>query len=112
MNDGEFKVLVGSRAYGLSNPGSDFDYRGVHIAKTEDFFKIGQHVKDAMDNYFSDLDGCDSSDLYDLVLSEIEKPLFEAVMQNTRGNISRASDLLGMNRGTLRTRLKKYGLDK
>lgn len=73
---------------------------------------LGQHVKDAMDNYFNDLDGCDSTDLYDLVLSEVEKPLFEVVMNNTRGNISRASELLGMNRGTLRTRLKKYGLDK
>jgi Fis family transcriptional regulator len=73
---------------------------------------LGQHVKDAMDNYFSDLDGCDSTDLYELVLSEVEKPLFEAVMQNTRGNISRASEVLGMNRGTLRTRLRKYGLEK
>jgi Fis family transcriptional regulator len=72
---------------------------------------LGDHVKDAMNNYFSDLNGCESTDLYDLVMSEVEKPLFEVVMQNTRGNISKASELLGMNRGTLRSRLRKYGLE-
>ena len=69
-------------------------------------------VREAMDNYFADLDGHEACDLYELVLSQVEKPLFEVVMKNTRGNVSQAALTLGMNRGTLRSRLKKYGLDK
>jgi Fis family transcriptional regulator len=49
--------------------------------------------------------------LYELILSQVEKPLFESVLKNTRGNLSKAAQVLGMNRGTLRTRLKKYGLE-
>lgn len=72
---------------------------------------LSESVRKALDNYFTDLDGHEAVDLYELVLSQVEKPLFEVVMQNTRGNITRAADLLGMNRGTLRSRLRKYGLD-
>lgn len=70
-----------------------------------------EYVRDAMENYFNDLDGHEACNLYELVLSQVEKPLLEVVMKNTRGNMSRAADILGMNRGTLRSRLKKYGLD-
>jgi Fis family transcriptional regulator len=44
------------------------------------------------------------------VMSEVEAPLLEAVMRYTRKNQSRASIMLGLNRGTLRTKLKLYGL--
>ena len=50
-------------------------------------------------------------DMYDLVLSEIEAPMLEEVMQYTRGNQTRAANLLGINRGTLRKKLKKYGMN-
>lgn len=88
-----------------------------HKKKTDDGLAaehapcLSESVRKALDNYFADLDGHEAVDLYELVLSQVEKPLFEVVMQNTRGNITRAADLLGMNRGTLRSRLKKYGLD-
>jgi len=72
---------------------------------------LGENVKVAMEKYFADLDGHQPSDLYELVISQVEKPLFEVVMQHTRGNMRRASELLGLNRGTLRNRLIKYGLD-
>lgn len=72
---------------------------------------LSESVRRALDSYFADLDGHDASDLYELVMAQVEKPLFESVMQHTRGNITRAAELLGMNRGTLRSRLKKYGLD-
>lgn len=73
---------------------------------------LSDSVRDAMEKYFEDLDGQSPNDLYDLVLSQIERPLFETVMNHTRGNMSKASELLGLNRGTLRNRLIKYGLDK
>ncbi|OGT78078.1 MAG: hypothetical protein A3J35_05775 [Gammaproteobacteria bacterium RIFCSPLOWO2_02_FULL_52_10] len=72
---------------------------------------LSENVRVAMEKYFADLDGHQPSDLYELVLEQIEKPLFEVVMQHTRGNMRRASELLGLNRGTLRNRLIKYGLD-
>jgi Fis family transcriptional regulator, factor for inversion stimulation protein len=72
---------------------------------------LSESVRKALDNYFADLDGHEAVDLYELILSQVEKPLFEVVMENTRGNITKAADLLGINRGTLRSRLKKYGLD-
>jgi Fis family transcriptional regulator, factor for inversion stimulation protein len=71
-----------------------------------------ESVKDAMDKYFSDMDGHEPNNLHELVMSEVEKPLIESVIDITRGNISHAAQLLGLNRGTLRSRMQKYGLDK
>ncbi len=45
-----------------------------------------------------------------MVMSEVEAPLLEAVMLYTKNNQSKASIMLGLNRGTLRTKLKHYGL--
>lgn len=72
---------------------------------------LGENVRDAMERYFRDMDGHDPSGLYELFMSEVERPLFEVVMENTGGNISRAAQLLGLNRATLRSRLDKYGID-
>lgn len=74
--------------------------------------KLCDHVKDAMNAYFKDMDGHDPKELYELFISQVEKPFFEVVMEETNDNISKASAILGMNRVTLRTRLKKYGLHK
>lgn len=68
-------------------------------------------AKIAISNYLSQLNGNDVDDMYDLVLSEIETPMLEEVMKYTRGNQTRAANLLGINRGTLRKKLKKYGMN-
>jgi Fis family transcriptional regulator len=68
-------------------------------------------VKEMLDKYFKDLDGHGTENLYDLVLREVEHPLLESVMQYTRGNQSKAAALLGINRGTLRKKLKNHRLD-
>ena len=60
--------------------------------------------------YFRNLNGHSPVELYDFVLKEIELPLFRTVMDYTRGNQSRAASILGINRGTLRKKLKNYGL--
>ena len=83
----------------------------INIDQNDDKDCLSQMVRRAIDGYFEDLDGHDASDMYELVISQVEKPLFESVMQHTRGNITKAAEVLGMNRGTLRSRLKKYGLD-
>lgn len=67
-------------------------------------------VAQAVRRYFSDLGSHDPSDLYDLVLREVESPLFLEVMRYCDGNQSRAAAVLGINRSTLRKKLKLYGL--
>ena len=67
-------------------------------------------VSTSLTEYFDKVDKEHISDLYELVLSEVEAPLLERVMQHTRSNQSKASAMLGLNRGTLRKKLKKYGM--
>ncbi|ARD24011.1 DNA-binding transcriptional regulator Fis [Shewanella sp. 1_MG-2023] len=68
-------------------------------------------VKRAVTNFFSQLDGQEASEVYEMVLSEVEAPLLDIIMQHTRGNQTRAANMLGINRGTLRKKLKKYGMN-
>ncbi|MFC0178641.1 DNA-binding transcriptional regulator Fis [Thorsellia kenyensis] len=68
-------------------------------------------VKIAVKNYLAQLNGQDVEDVYELVLSEVERPLLDMVMQYTRGNQTRAANMMGINRGTLRKKLKKYGMN-
>ena len=64
----------------------------------------------AVQSYFEHLDGQSVTDVYPMVLSEVEAPLLEEVMKYTRNNQTKASTMLGLNRGTLRKKLKQYGL--
>ncbi|UDG80636.1 DNA-binding protein Fis [Candidatus Hartigia pinicola] len=65
-------------------------------------------VKKALKHYFAQLHNQNINNLYALVLAEVEQPLLNMVMQYTRGNQTRAALMMGINRGTLRKKLKKY----
>ncbi len=67
-------------------------------------------VEEALEAYFEDLDGEVPVDLFALVMGEVEGPLLAQVMRYVQGNQSRAAALLGLSRGTLRTKLKAHGL--
>lgn len=67
-------------------------------------------VSSVLNEYFAQVDPELITGLYDMVLSEVEAPLLEAVMQKARSNQSRAAQMLGVNRGTLRKKLKQYDL--
>ena len=67
-------------------------------------------VEHAVTSYFKHLEGQDVTDVYDMVLAEVEIPLLEVVMKYTRHNQTKAAQVLGLNRGTLRKKLKQYGL--
>lgn len=67
-------------------------------------------VEKTMRNYFAHLDGQPVTDVYQMVLSEVEAPLLETVLEFTRGNQTKAAIVLGLNRGTLRKKLKQYDL--
>jgi Fis family transcriptional regulator, factor for inversion stimulation protein len=68
-------------------------------------------VKRALKDYFAQLDGEDANGIYELFMAEVEEPFLDILMQYTRGNQTRAALMMGINRGTLRKKLKKYGMD-
>lgn len=94
----------------------DTTHQSVELgAKTQQLEPLGHgtlrdHVDRALANYFAHLEGHPVDNVYELVLSEIEPPLLERVLKYTNRNQTRASVILGLNRGTLRKKLKMYGL--
>ncbi len=71
---------------------------------------LRSHAERALSDYFTHLNGSNPAGLYNLVLREVEEPLFRVVLDYAEGNQSRAADILGINRGTLRKKLKQFGL--
>ena len=69
-----------------------------------------EHVAQSVRRYLRDLDGCDADDVYEIVLREMEIPLFVEVLNHCEGNQSRAASMLGIHRATLRKKLKEYGI--
>ncbi len=67
-------------------------------------------VQSALDLYFMDLDGHEADGVYGMVVGQVEQAMLESVMQHTRSNQTRAAEVLGINRSTLRKKLKLYGL--
>ena len=68
-------------------------------------------VKQAVNKYLKQLDNANIDNLYEMVRAEVEAPLLEEVMTDTRGNQTRAAIMMGINRGTLRKKLKQYGMN-
>jgi len=76
----------------------------------QEISQLSHAVKHSIRRYLFELEGTQPNDLYDLVLRQIEQPLFEAILEHTKGNQSRAAEMLGLNRGTLRKKLRSYNL--
>lgn len=72
---------------------------------------LSDSVSKALHDYFSKLEGEPASGIYNLVITEVEAPLLKIVMEYASGNQSKAAQWLGLNRGTLRKLLAKYGLE-
>lgn len=68
------------------------------------------HVERVVRQYFATLGDEVPTDLYELILKEIEQPLLSVVLEKTRGNQTKCAQILGLNRGTLRKKLKTYDL--
>lgn len=73
---------------------------------------IANAVKTALSQYMKDLDGeAPCTDLYNVVIARVEKPLVEAALDHVKGNQTKAAELLGLNRNTLRKKMKIHQLD-
>ena len=64
----------------------------------------------SLERYFLDLEGQSPSQIYDMVIQAVERPMLEVVMREAQGNQVRASEMLGINRNTLRKKLLAHGL--
>lgn len=72
---------------------------------------LHQYVRLCAEQYFDALGDEDPQEVYELFLAQLEKPLIEATLHRTRGNQSYAAKILGINRGTLRSKMQRYHLD-
>ncbi|SFP37576.1 DNA-binding protein Fis [Nitrosomonas cryotolerans] len=70
--------------------------------------EIASCVRKALNNYLNDLEGEKPSSIHGMVIQSVEKPMIEVVMQHTCGNQTQAAELLGINRNTLRNKIKQY----
>ncbi|KAF0813801.1 DNA-binding protein Fis [Andreprevotia sp. IGB-42] len=71
---------------------------------------IAEAIKTSLEQYFHDLDGEAPCAVYDMVLARVEKPLLTLVLERVDGNQTRAAEMLGINRNTLRKKLQTYDL--
>lgn len=73
---------------------------------------LNSTIRTALSQYLTDLDGENPGNIYDLVMQQVEAPLLELILKHVDGNQSKAAEHLGINRGTLRKKLKTYKLIK
>jgi len=67
-------------------------------------------VRGALEKYFRDLDGEKATDIYDMVIKSVERPMLEIVLRQSGSNQTLAADMLGINRNTLRKKLTEHQL--
>lgn len=81
----------------------------VNNAETSEV-SLRANIAEVMKHYFASLKGEEPRHVYDFFLDEIEEPLLTVVMKYVNNNQSEAARILGLSRGTLRTKLKKFGM--
>jgi len=72
---------------------------------------LGDCVSRTMRSYFRAAGEQTAGGLYRMVMSEVEAPLLREVLRHTGGNLSRAAELLGLSRATLRKKMAEHGID-
>jgi len=67
-------------------------------------------VRASLSQYFEDLGDSEPHDMWDMVMRCVERPVLEVAMERSNGNQSRAAEMLGMTRNTLRKKLLAHNL--
>ncbi len=73
---------------------------------------LGDKVENSVAKFLAEVGDQAASNIYTMVMAEVESPLIKAVMRHTKGNQSKAAILLGISRGTLRKKLKQYDIER
>jgi Fis family transcriptional regulator len=77
---------------------------------SEQIIPLRRHVQNTISRYLKDMGKTPPENLYQMLLAEIEPPLIEEILKCTGGNQSRAADMLGITRNTLRTKMQRYSI--
>ena len=72
--------------------------------------ELADCVKRSLERYFKDMDGEKPTSIHDMVLKSVEKPMIELVLARAEGNQTLAAEMLGINRNTLRKKMKAHGI--
>ena len=72
---------------------------------------LHEFVRATVEQYLDDMGETPPDNLYEVLISEVERPLIEAVLRRTGGNQSRSAEILGITRATLRNRIQRYRID-
>lgn len=79
-------------------------------AKQPTTIPLREHVEECVRDYLQTLNGETPAPLYETLIEEFERPLLTQVLSYCDGNNTRASNILGINRATLRKKLQKYDI--
>ena len=71
---------------------------------------ISDCIRSALETYFNDLDGETPTDVYNMVLKSVERPMLEVILKQAEGNQTLAAQMLGINRNTLRKKITEHQL--
>jgi Fis family transcriptional regulator len=78
------------------------------LKTSSDTKPLSHSVSESLDDYFRSLNGHSPAELYDMVLAQVEPPLLRATLRYCDNNQSRAAEILGLNRATLRKKLRLH----
>ena len=89
--------------------------RGVHIDDADLITRLDQYsIEDVVElkisRFFDQIGTFYPENVYDLLMSKVEKPLLIQILRRVGGNQVQAAKILGINRNTLRKKIKQYGL--
>ncbi len=99
-----------AKNYGKSQVNGVYMSENIAITENIDSITLKQAVKDTLKNYFTNIGTEQPVDFYSILLEEIERPLLESLINYTHYNQVRMAQILGISRGTLRKKLKQYGM--
>lgn len=71
---------------------------------------LEQSVRDSLERYFSDLGDSQPRDVLAMVINYVERPVLQIALEKTNGNQSKAAEILGITRSTLRKKLQAHNI--
>ncbi|MEE9354622.1 MAG: helix-turn-helix domain-containing protein [Methylococcaceae bacterium] len=81
-----------------------------YIESDQQGASLANCARQAVEAYLTQLNSLNVTDVYELVMCEVEKPLLEVVLQHVEQNQTKAAQVLGISRGTLRKKLIQHKL--
>ncbi len=73
--------------------------------------RLDECIKESLEGYFTNLEGEQPHAIYGMVLACVEKPMLEYILNKVGGNQSKAAEILGINRNTLRKKMAAHNID-